>query len=183
MLAAFVHILPQNVFGKGIEMLLGEKLEILIERRNLSKTEFAESVGITYRGLANYLNGSRKPKKEVLEKICDKLQITPEFITDDSKSLILDSKERFVFNSKSDSSSIREAADYLEKGKVQALVAQPLYDEAQKTMEYFDNLFRGGEVPMWTDLDAPIVTKDGEGKSGIQYHRDIASEVNEFFLY
>ena len=71
--------------------------------------------------------------------------------------------------------------DYLEKGKVQALVAQPLYDEAQKTMEYFDNLFRGGEVPMWTDLDAPIVTKDGEGKSGIQYHRDIASEVNEFF--
>ncbi|MBP3856739.1 MAG: helix-turn-helix transcriptional regulator [Ruminiclostridium sp.] len=98
-------------------MLLGEKLEILIERRNMSKTEFAESVGITYRGLANYLNGSRKPKKEVLEKICSKLEVTPEFITDDTKSLILDSKERFVFNSKSDSSSIREAADYLEKGK------------------------------------------------------------------
>lgn len=98
-------------------MLLGEKLEILIERRNMSKTDFAESVGITYRGLANYLNGSRKPKKEVLERICEKLEISPEFITDDSKSLILDSKERFVFNSKSDSSSIREAADYLEKGK------------------------------------------------------------------
>lgn len=98
-------------------MLLGEKLEILIGRRNMSKTEFAESIGITYRGLANYLNGSRKPKKEVLEKICEKLQTTPEFITDDTKSLILDSKERFVFNSKSDSSSIREAADYLERGK------------------------------------------------------------------
>ena len=40
-----------------------------------------------------------------------------EFLTDDSKSLILDSKERFVFNSTSDSTSIREAADYLEKGK------------------------------------------------------------------
>lgn len=103
--------------GKGIAMLLGEKLEILIERRNMSKTDFAESVGITYRGLANYLNGSRKPKKEVLDKICAKLEVTPEFITDDTKSLILDSKERFVFNSKSDSSSIREAADYLEKGK------------------------------------------------------------------
>lgn len=116
----FVHFLSKNVlvlFGKDIEMLLGEKLEILIERRNMSKTEFAESVGITYRGLANYLNGSRKPKKEVLEKICKNLEVSPEFITDDSKSLILDSKERFVFNSKSDSSSIREAAEYLEKGK------------------------------------------------------------------
>ncbi len=99
-------------------MLLGEKLEILIGRKNMSKTEFAESVGITYRGLANYLNGSRKPKKEVLEKICAELHVTPEFITDDTKSLILDSKERFVFNSKSDSASIREAADYLEKGKM-----------------------------------------------------------------
>lgn len=111
---SYIH---DYVFGKGIVMLLGEKLEILIERRNMSKTDFAESVGITYRGLANYLNGSRKPKKEVLEKICQRLEVTPEFITDDTKSLILDSKERFVFNSKSDSSSIREAADYLEKGK------------------------------------------------------------------
>ena len=98
-------------------MLLGEKLEILISRKNMSKTEFAESVGITYRGLANYLNGSRKPKKEVLEKICRQLDTTADFITDDNKNLILDSKERFVFNSKSDSASIREAADYLERGK------------------------------------------------------------------
>jgi transcriptional regulator with XRE-family HTH domain len=98
-------------------MLLGEKLEILISRKNMSKTEFAENIGITYRGLANYLNGSRKPKKDVLQKICEKLDTTADFITDDNKSLILDSKERFIFNSKSDSASIREAADYLEKGK------------------------------------------------------------------
>ena len=98
-------------------MLLGEKLEILIGRKNMSKTEFAESIGITYRGLANYLNGSRRPKKEVLEKICRQLGTTPEFLTDDSKSLILDSRERFIFNSNSNSVCIREAADYLEKGK------------------------------------------------------------------
>ncbi len=98
-------------------MILGEKLEILISRKNMSKTEFAESIGITYRGLANYLNGSRKPKKDVLQKICEKLDTTADFLTDDNKSLILDSKERFIFNSKSDSASIREAADYLEKGK------------------------------------------------------------------
>ena len=98
-------------------MLLGEKLEILIGRKNMSKTDFAESIGITYRGLANYLNGSRKPKKDVLEKISSELGTTAEFLSDDSKSLILNSKERFVFNSNSDSASIREAADYLERGK------------------------------------------------------------------
>ena len=114
---SYISELSQNADWKGIVMLLGEKLEILIERHNMSKTEFAESVGITYRGLANYLNGSRKPKKDVLDKICEKLGVSPEFITDDTKSLILDSKERFVFNSKSDSASIREAAEYLEKGK------------------------------------------------------------------
>lgn len=98
-------------------MFLGEKLEILIGRKNLSKTEFAEKIGITYRGLANYLNGSRKPKKEVLEKISDALGTSVDFLTDDNRSLILDSKERFVFNSTSDSNSVREAAEFLEKGK------------------------------------------------------------------
>ena len=99
------------------EMVLGEKLEILIGRKNISKTDFAEKVGITYRGLANYLNGSRKPKKDVLSKIASELGVSVDFLTDDSKSLILDSKERFIFNSTSDSNSIREAAEYLEQGK------------------------------------------------------------------
>lgn len=98
-------------------MVLGEKLDILIGRKDVSKTDFAEKIGITYRGLANYLNGSRKPKKDVLSKIADELGVSVEFLTDDSKSLILDSKERFVYNSTSDANSIREAAEYLEKGK------------------------------------------------------------------
>ena len=71
--------------------------------------------------------------------------------------------------------------DYLEAGKVAAIVAQPLYDEAYKTMEYLDKIFRGEEVPMWTDLEAPIVTADGEGPNGLEYHRGIAAEVAEFF--
>lgn len=71
--------------------------------------------------------------------------------------------------------------DYLEAGKVQAIVAQPLYDEAYKTMEYLDKIFRGETVPEWTDLEAPVVTVDGEGKNGLAYHRDIAAQVEEFF--
>lgn len=34
---------------------------------------------------------------------------------------------------------------------------------------------------MWTDLVAPVVTVDGEGENGLQYHRDIAAQVAEFF--
>ncbi len=98
-------------------MLLGEKLEILISRKQMSKTEFAEKIGITYRGLANYLNGSRKPKKEVLERISEELGTSVDFLTNNSRNLILNSKERFIFNSTSDSNSVREAAEYLEKGK------------------------------------------------------------------
>ncbi len=98
-------------------MLLSEKMEILIERKGISKTDFAEAIGITYRGLANYLNGTRKPKKEVLEKIAKELDTPVDFLLNDSKSLVLDSKERFIYHSKSDANSVREAAEYLEKGK------------------------------------------------------------------
>jgi ribose transport system substrate-binding protein len=71
--------------------------------------------------------------------------------------------------------------NYLEQGKVTAIVAQPLYEESYKTMQYLDTLLRGGTVPYWTDLDAPIVTKDGTGPNGIAYHRAIAAEVATFF--
>jgi len=71
--------------------------------------------------------------------------------------------------------------DALESGKVLALVAQPLYQEAYLTMEYLDKVFRGEEVPLWTDLVAPIVTVDGEGENGMAFHRDIAAQVVEFF--
>jgi ribose transport system substrate-binding protein len=69
----------------------------------------------------------------------------------------------------------------LEAGKVLALVAQPLYQEAYLTMTYFDKVLRGETVPEWTDLVAPIVTKDGTGENGIEFHRGIAAEVGTFF--
>lgn len=71
--------------------------------------------------------------------------------------------------------------DYLAAGKVAAIVAQPLYEEAHKTMEYLDQVFQGNEVPAWTDLVAPVVTLDGEGQNGIDFHRGIAAEVNSYF--
>ncbi|NLE20620.1 MAG: sugar ABC transporter substrate-binding protein [Clostridiales bacterium] len=71
--------------------------------------------------------------------------------------------------------------EYLKQGKVAAIVAQPLYQEAYKTMEYLNEIFKGNEVPFWTDLVAPIVTLDGTGESGVDFHQNIAAEVAEFF--
>lgn len=96
-------------------MLLCEKLEILIRRTGMKKTEFAAEVGITYRALANYLSGSRTPKKDVFRRIVEVLQVDREFLVDDTKSLALTSEERFLYNASSSSKGISEAADYLEQ--------------------------------------------------------------------
>lgn len=114
-------------------MLLNEKMEILIFRKNISKSELAEKAGITYRGIANYLNGSRKPKRDVLEKIAQALDTTADFLSDDTKGLILNSKERLVFNSKTDNNTLREAAEYLEKGK-ELFSREDMTDEDKKTL-------------------------------------------------
>ena len=69
----------------------------------------------------------------------------------------------------------------LNDGKVDALVAQPLYDEAYKTMEYIDTMLRGGTVPEWTDLDAPLVYQGGEDVHDPAYYNSLIEEVKTWF--
>jgi ribose transport system substrate-binding protein len=66
--------------------------------------------------------------------------------------------------------------DLVEKGKVYAIVAQPLYDEAYKSAEILDKLIRGEKVEYYTKLEAPVVTKDGIGK-----YKEIVARVKEWF--
>ncbi len=98
-------------------MTLGEKLEVLIHRKGISKTDFADSIGITYRGLANYINGSRTPKRTVLKNIVRELEVDEAVLLDDKRSLILDSRERFVVNASKNSTGIKEASDFIEQAK------------------------------------------------------------------
>ncbi len=70
---------------------------------------------------------------------------------------------------------------YLEAGKVQVIVAQPLVQEAAKTMEYFDILFNGGTVEPWTDLAAGIVTMDATGENSVETWAGYAEQVTEMF--
>ncbi|MDR0196678.1 MAG: helix-turn-helix domain-containing protein [Oscillospiraceae bacterium] len=96
-------------------MTLPEKLEILIRRKKISKTDFAGEIGITYRALANYISGSRHPRRKILNKMSDSLSVTPEFLLDDKKNLILDSEERFFHYAESEGKGLSEAAALLEK--------------------------------------------------------------------
>ena len=77
-------------------MKMNEKLEIMLGRKRIRKTDFAHSVGITYRAFANYMNGSRRPKKEILVKMADKLGMSPEHLGDDAFDLELTIEERFI---------------------------------------------------------------------------------------
>lgn len=71
--------------------------------------------------------------------------------------------------------------ELLKNGEVAVIVAQPLFNEAAKTMEYIDIILRGGTVDAWTDLEAPIVTVDGEGENGYEFHAAQAQEVLDYF--
>ena len=91
-------------------MLFKEKIEILIRRKGMKKTEFADQIGITYRALANYLSGNRVPKGAILKKIAAALDVTEEFLLDDRKNLIMNSEERFIYHASDESTGIEEAA-------------------------------------------------------------------------
>jgi len=71
--------------------------------------------------------------------------------------------------------------DYLEAGKAYALVAQPCFEEFYEGMYMMDKVLRGGTVPLWTEMESPIVTKDGTGVNGPDYHRKIVNEAKAWY--
>jgi ribose transport system substrate-binding protein len=54
--------------------------------------------------------------------------------------------------------------DLVKSGKVFAIVAQPLYDEAAWCADTLSKLIKGQKVPYFTKLEAPVTTKDGIDK-------------------
>lgn len=96
-------------------MTLQEKLEILIRRKGVTKTEIAAMSGITYRALANYISGGRRPRRVILAKMAEILGVEPEFLLNDQQGLILSSEERFIFNANSSESAVNTAISLLEE--------------------------------------------------------------------
>ncbi len=95
-------------------MLLTEKLEVLIKRKGYKKTEFADEAGITYRALANYLNGSRKPRGQILVKMAQILDTDPQELADGA-DIVLSSDEKLYFYGSSDKKLLEEADEILQR--------------------------------------------------------------------
>ena len=50
--------------------------------------------------------------------------------------------------------------DLVDSGQVFAVVGQPLYDESKGSAELLYKMANGEDVPYWTVLEAPLITKD-----------------------
>ena len=98
-------------------MKMNEKLEIMLSRKRIKKTDFAHSIGITYRACANYLNGTRNPRAETLQKMADQLQLTPEFLKDDSQELELTVEEQFIRKICASDADKAQAAQFLAQSR------------------------------------------------------------------
>ena len=98
-------------------MKMNEKLEIMLSRKRIKKTDFAHSIGITYSAFANYLNGTRNPRAETLQKMADQLQLTPEFLKDDSQELELTVEEQFIRKICASDADKAQAAQFLAQSR------------------------------------------------------------------
>lgn len=112
-------------------MKFNEKLDILLARNNYKRVEFAEKIGITYRAFAYYMSDTRKPRKSVLIKIAKELDVTPEFLLDDSASIKLTQEEKFIRNMAANGKDPSDAAKFLSQSK--GLFAGNSLSEKDKT--------------------------------------------------
>lgn len=91
-------------------MKFNEKLDILLSRKRIKRVDFADRVGITYRAFAYYMSDNRKPRKSVLDRIAKELNVTPEFLLDDTKEISLSLEEKFLRSISEKSSDSPESA-------------------------------------------------------------------------
>lgn len=98
-------------------MKMNEKLDIMLSRKRVKKGEFAERIGVTYRAFAYYMNGTRKPRRSVLDKIAAELNVTPEFLTDDTLDLELTSEETLLKKITDRGADSTEAANFLSRSR------------------------------------------------------------------
>ena len=76
--------------------------------------------------------------------------------------------------------------DILTAGKVDALVASPLYEEGYLGLALIDNMMHGrvynlSEGLWWQELDNCIIRKDGEGITGPAYYYDLFTRAQTRF--
>lgn len=70
-----------------------------------------------------------------------------------------------------------ETVSLLEQGAIQAFIAQPVYEEGQRSVEALDAVLRGKDYPVLCQLDAPLVTAANAEK-----YRRLLREVQNWYV-
>lgn len=138
-------------------MEIQEKLEILIKRNNYKKTDFAAALGITYRALANYINGSRFPRQKIISDMAVLLDTEEAVLTDSNVSLTLSPEEKLYFYGSSDKEILENADEIL--ASVEKLLSDKGFTNSDKTAffnciaeKYFKEKAKNSDAPIDKEL-------------------------------
>ncbi|MBQ2799355.1 MAG: helix-turn-helix transcriptional regulator [Ruminiclostridium sp.] len=138
-------------------MEIQEKLEILIKRNNYKKSDFAAALGITYRALANYINGSRFPRQKILSDMAILLDTEESVLTDNNITLTLSPEEKLYFYGTSGKEVLENADEVL--SSVEKLLADKSFTSDDKTAffnciaeKYFKEKAKNSDAPIGNEL-------------------------------
>lgn len=70
-----------------------------------------------------------------------------------------------------------ETVSLLERGTIQAFVAQPVYEEGRRSVEALDAVLRGKDYPVLCKLDAPLVTA-----ANVEKYRRLLRDVQNWYI-
>lgn len=62
-------------------MEFGERLLLVLKEREITQRELAEKININETALSRYVNGSRKPRMDILVNIARALNVSVEYLT------------------------------------------------------------------------------------------------------
>lgn len=69
-------------------MEFGERLLLVLKEKEMTQRELAEKININETALSRYVNGSRKPRMDILVNIARALNVSVEYLTGKEESEI-----------------------------------------------------------------------------------------------
>lgn len=76
-------------------MDLKEKIATLRAMKGMTQAELAEAVGVTRKSIVNYENGDRTPKKEILLKLAEVLNVEYSELVSDEEDFLLEASDKY----------------------------------------------------------------------------------------
>ncbi|MBE6854323.1 MAG: helix-turn-helix transcriptional regulator [Ruminococcus sp.] len=99
-------------------MQIQEKIKRLRQQRGMTQSELAERVGVSLRSIQNYELGMRYPKRDILDRLCDALEVSLEYLVSSGDRFLMDAEEEGGARGKRAAQQLIDSADALFTGGV-----------------------------------------------------------------